>query len=585
MLGQRLIELKVLTPAALEKAIAAQRFLLTHKGQSVMLGDVLQRMRLCSEADIARALALDNEAASSSAQAIELPLRIRRDMTLQVIGYADGVLSVATARPLNDWERQDIVDACEVQGVTVTQVAEERRDTKVILASFANETVDSQDLSRYVEAFNTDPERGQVRVSQLLDAVFKDALECRASDVHFIRTGDALTSGLFYRIDGEVSHRHFFTEDAMRALCMTVKERAPGIDPSDYRRPQDGRLSFDYYTRRIDVRLNATPIEGGESVITRILDPRGVRDDRAMLEDHPLVYTATRSIVNAPAKSSGLALITGPTGSGKSTFMYALVQSGDRLKRNFSTLEDPPEQIIPFVRQVAVSEQSGLTFATGLRNLMRQDVDVMLLGEIRDAETAEYSLRMTETGHLLLATLHTSSVSESISRLLGMQPESYRDTALLTFSRHFQLVSNQKLCRRLCQRCAGHIDLKELVGNERLLAEHLQDNPGLAGRSFGRATGIDPATGEKCPRCEGRGYFGRAMVPEVLALPRGDSPVRSKIYRLLAEGEAPERIFELEGQDGLFYYPRETAALSLLIGGVIDLPTVIEIIGNKLGGV
>lgn len=560
MLGERLLAAGAVRPQDLDLAVRAQRHLqIHHPTQAMTLAEVLLAYRFCDEAAIAEALAGTEE--GFQVQSLDLPYHIRKRLGVKVLGFAAGRLSVAAVAPLTALARQELIDAAELQGVSVEEVVEAPRDMSEVLASLAGSVVDTHNLARHVEEFNTNPVHGAIAVKDLIRELLHDALERRASDIHLDRAPGLLANLVSYRIDGQMRPVYLLTPEACAALASRVKQDC-GMDATNVAVAQDGRMDFDFARRKVDVRVNCLPVEGGETLALRLLDPKNLKPLPVLMREHPAALERTVSLARLPPKASGLVLVTGPTGAGKSTTLYGIVQAAHRTSLKVMTVEDPPEQMIPVARQTPLNPLVGMTYPAVLRAQLRQDCDVLVVGETRDAETAEAALRTAESGHVLMTTLHTASVSEAISRMLGMLSEDYRPVGLLTMARHLLMVSNQKLVRRLCV-CARHAPA---AGEDR---DSLR---GMGADADALMLGV--AVG--CPRCEGTGYFGRVLVPEVLHVPHNAMAVRERIRRILDEGEAPERICELEG---VFYYSREDALLALLAQRVIDLPTAATAMG------
>ncbi len=319
-----------------------------------------------------------------------------------------------------------------------------------------------------------------------LDALLQAAAREGASDVHC----EPKETGLLvrFRVDGVMrEHRHIpvVQRDALIARAKIVG----GMDITERRLPQDGRAKLEEGNRRFNLRLSTVPTVHGESLVIRLLDQTMPAQDFGALGFTDAQATAVSAALAGPA---GIILLTGPTGSGKTTTLHAALHSLDHRSRVIHTLEEPIEYELPTIRQTEIREKIGLTFASSLRSLLRQNPDVILVGETRDAETAQLAIRAALTGHLVLSTLHTNDALAAIPRLRDLGVESFLLAASL------RLVAAQRLVRRLCDECKEpHPD------NERLSAQH-----GLPGARFHRAVG--------CAACQGRGFRGRLAIHEVI---------------------------------------------------------------------
>lgn len=336
--------------------------------------------------------------------------------------------------------------------------------------------------------------------TRTFDAILRAAASEGASDIHFEPKED----GLFvrFRLDGEM-HSHAKLPVAQREALLARGKIFGGMDITEKRLPQDGRAVLKERGRRFHLRLSTLPTVHGESLVIRLLDQTMPGQDFAQLGLAAPQAEALRAALAGPA---GLIYLTGPTGSGKTTTLHAALHALDHEGRVIHTLEDPVEYEFPGIRQTEVREKIGLTFATSLRALLRQNPDILLVGETRDAETAQLAIRAALTGHLVLSTLHTNDALAAIPRLRDLGVESFLLAASL------RLVAAQRLVRRLCPECK-----EPHPENARLRDAHRMPDA-----DFHRAVG--------CPACRGRGFQGRLAIHEVIPA--------EKILPLIA-GNAP----------------------------------------------
>ena len=340
-------------------------------------------------------------------------------------------------------------------------------------------------------------ESGEYRqpVVRLVNALLSDAVKRGASDVHFEPAQEFLR--IRYRIDGVLRQIRSLHRDHWAAIAIRLKVMA-SMNIAERRAPQDGRISLSVSGRAVDFRVSSLPTTFGENIVLRVLDRQKgiVALDRLGLPGD--VLDGLRLMM---ARPEGIILVTGPTGSGKTTTLYSMLNHLDTEAVNIMTLEDPVEYPMERIRQTSVSEAVRLTFAGGVRSLLRQDPDVILIGEIRDAETAEMAFRAAMTGHQVYSTLHTNSAAGAIARLIeaGVPPG--------TMAGNIIGVIGQRLVRRLCPACRQPRDPE---------------------RSERRILGLDSSTealpvyrAAGCPRCEHRGYRGRLALMEVLRFDAG----------------------------------------------------------------
>lgn len=329
-------------------------------------------------------------------------------------------------------------------------------------------------------------------------ALMKRAIESQASDIHV----HAFAGGgvVRLRIDGQLQRVTTISNLVLRSLSRLMKVQG-GMDPSNTLIPQDGRATVRFHGKTYDLRISTLPSSGAEALVMRILDQsRAFSLDKTNFA--PWALTTLRRLGSSP---TGLLLITGPTGSGKTSTLYALLGELNQPTRRIITVEDPVEYKLPGITQVQVNAKAGLTFPKALRSILRQDPDVLLVGEIRDAETAEIAVQTALTGHLVLATLHTQDAIRAITRMaeLGVSPLLLADTVLGVIS--------QRLLRQLCDHCALPV------------AEPLNDTE----RAFKELTGAAPGRrAHGCEKCNFTGFRGRFPIVEVVEI---NSEMRSAL--------------------------------------------------------
>lgn len=331
-------------------------------------------------------------------------------------------------------------------------------------------------------------------VVDFVNKIIADAIEMNVSDIHVEPYKDRAI--LRYRIDGVLRYidHGSFLKEKYPAVSTRLKIMA-SLDIAERRLPQDGAIYFAGNGREFDIRVSVLPVQNGERIVMRLLDRNAVK---LSLDSLNLDQTAHESLMKAIRAPQGLVLVTGPTGSGKSTTLYSCVNEINAEGINILTVEDPVEYNIDGIGQVQVNETIGRSFATALRSFLRQDPEIILVGEIRDQETAEISVKASLTGHLVLSTLHTNSALESVSRLIDMGIPPYLLTNALT------LVVAQRLGRKLCNQC---IEGDKIVTPELLL--------GL-GATQEMASNATPRRGAGCKSCNRTGYKGRQGLYEVL---------------------------------------------------------------------
>jgi MSHA biogenesis protein MshE len=331
-------------------------------------------------------------------------------------------------------------------------------------------------------------------VVKLLQTVFNDATQVRASDIHIEPQEGRLQ--IRFRIDGLLHLQTEADNKIAPALVLRLKLMS-GLDISEKRMPQDGRFNIRVRDQAVDVRISAMPTQYGESVVMRLLNQGGNFLSLDKLGMPPDMLERFRSIIK---RSSGLVLVTGPTGSGKTTTLYAGLAEINSMEQKIITVEDPVEYRLPGINQVQINEKLDLTFARVLRSALRQDPDVILVGEMRDEETAQIGLRAVLTGHLVFSTLHTLDAASTLSRLLDMGAARYMVASAV------QMVIAQRLLRRVCESCGKpHIPTPQEI-------EWLE-HAGVQRNQWGVLM-----QGQGCTHCNNTGYKGRLGVYEMLEM-------------------------------------------------------------------
>ncbi len=335
----------------------------------------------------------------------------------------------------------------------------------------------------------------EVSIIKLVDALIGEALESRASDIHLEPDGEQ--TRVRFRIDGVLHEMKLLPGNLHEPLCCRIKIMAQ-LDIAEHRLPQDGHITLTLEGRTVDVRLSTYPTITGENLVLRLLDQSTVGLKLADLGFAPDVLGQFQQLMQRP---HGMFLVTGPTGSGKTTTLYAALTQMSDVTKNIMTIEDPVEYRMSLIRQTQINLKAGVTFAGGLRSILRQDPDVILVGEIRDTETAQIAIQAALTGHLVLSTLHTNDAAGAIARLLDMQAEPYLLAGTLLG------VIGQRLVRRICPSCQE---------GQRLSPDLQKRYPELTVTYHGRG----------CHACRSTGFSGRLGVFELLVV---DELMRSKI--------------------------------------------------------
>jgi type IV pilus assembly protein PilB len=499
-LGEMLIAAGALNEAQLKEAMVVQR------GGGLRLGEALLKLGHVDEKTLTRALArqqgmpfVDLEKGRPSAEVLErVPAEIALEQGLLPLKQQGAVLVVAVDDPMKRIlaDQLRFMLGCEVTCALAapSALAEALRDA---YGGPADDGVAARLSSEEGDA------EGDAPIVRLVTRTFQEALAQRASDIH-IEPGHGRLRVRF-RVDGMLRDAAVHPEHLHAPLVSRLKIMAR-MDIAEKRKPQDGRIGLELGGRHIDVRASILPSNHGESIVMRLLDRSQSLISLRELGFEDEDYRWFERVIKRP---NGILLVTGPTGSGKTTTLYAALSELNRPDVKIITAEDPVEYHIPGINQVQVNARIGLTFARVLKAMLRAAPNVILVGEIRDLETAEIAIQAALTGHLVFSTLHTNDAPSALTRLadLGLAP--------FLVSAAVHAVLGQRLVRRLCAQCAE----RYVPGPEELLLLGLEPGP-LAGRELRRPRG--------CRACEGSGYRGRVALFELLEI---DEPLRELVFR------------------------------------------------------
>ena len=527
-LGDVLVAAGVITDAALREVLTAQRDAV---GPRRRLGELLVELRLTDERAIANALAsqlgletIDLTRVQPAPDAVRLlPQEVANRAGILVVDRSPQGLVVATADPTNVIALDDVrlytgANSLVVRVAAASAIRDQLARAWSLGGSGSGGSsvstlveddalFDGAEAPRALEADTSSQEDESTPIVRLVTKILGDAVRLRASDIH-VETQRAELR-VRYRIDGVLRDVMTTSRRAAGTVVSRLKIMS-GLDIAERRVPQDGRARISVDGTAIDCRVSTLPALHGEKVVIRLLS-RG--EDITPLESlgfDPPQYAAFTRALSVP---QGLVLITGPTGSGKTNTLYSALAKILTPEKNIVTLEDPVEVQLPGITQVQVNVRAGMTFQAGLRSILRQDPDIVLVGEVRDTETAELALKASLTGHLVLTTLHTNSAAAALTRLVDMGAQPFLVASSLTAS------IAQRLVRRPCAACAAPYVPEEDV---MVLLELTQAD--LAGAT--------PRRGAGCPECGGTGYRGRTAVYEILSV---DAEMRAALMHDASE--------------------------------------------------
>jgi type IV pilus assembly protein PilB len=546
-LGQILIRNRIITEDQLEEALAKQR----ESGDS--LGRVLIELKMVSEGALTSILArqiglkyidLANYDIDISASSL-VDAEVARRYTLIPIGFEDGRLMIAMADPTNVFALDDvrIMTGMEIEPLVAT-----KEDIISAINRFCRADADAQlsvdDLTEEASDNGQEAEIDDAPIVKYVNLLITEAVTDRASDVHIEPMDNDVR--VRFRIDGVLHEIRRNPKQLHPGVVARIKVMAD-MNIAEKRVPQDGRASIDMRGKAIDIRVASLPTIHGEKMVLRILDKSA---SLMSLEELGFRDETMERYSRSFHKPYGTIMVTGPTGSGKTTTLYATLNVLNSIKQNIITVEDPVEYRLPLINQVQVHYKAGLTFASALRSILRCDPDIVMIGEIRDAESAQIAIESALTGHLVLSTLHTNDAPSALTRLLEMGIEPFLIASAV------DCVSSQRLTRKLCDRCKEAYEpdpnFLEKVG---FTWEDMEE------KKLFRSKG--------CPACNRTGFKGRIGVYEVLE-------VSENIEKLVSRNAPHVEIAEMARSEGMKTMREE--GFAKVRQGVTSLEEVLRVI-------
>lgn len=528
-IGEILLKRGAIDEEALNAALLAQ------KSKHDLLGEILIRKGNITEEELLLALAeqfdidyMEKLPESIDAEEIKkaVPLSYLKKNGILPYRIEESLIYVAISDPLNTAPLDDIFSLtgkktlqvlCSREKITskIHSLMEENfSSTEEVMEDITGEEVGglSIDLEEAQDLLDFSDEAPIIR---LVNKLFYQAVKERASDIHIEPYESKVT--IRFRIDGTLYEKLTPPKSFHSAIVSRLKVMA-GLNIAERRLPQDGRIKIKIAGKDVDIRLSVIPTAFGERLVMRILDRASVLlgiSDLGMSSSDVKLFNR---VINA---SNGIVLVTGPTGSGKTTTLYAALGELNSPERNILTVEDPVEYQIDGIGQIPVNSKVGLTFAKGLRSILRQDPDIVMVGEIRDVETAEIAIQASLTGHLVFSTLHTNDAASAVTRLVDMGVEAFLVSATV------RAVIAQRLVRKICQNCRESYDPHDELLDELGIKEEM---------AFYRGKG--------CEQCSGTGYRGRSAIYEIMT-------INEALRRLIVESATRDDIRDEASKGGM----------------------------------
>ena len=557
-LGELLLDADAITQEQLDQALALQ------KSTGHKLGRALTEVGAIDEADLYRFLAkrleieyLDLGSIKLSAETVKLlpEVQARRLRALVLKRDKDGLL-VGMADPTDIFAHDElsrllgksvnIALVNETELLRTIDITYRRTDEINALAAEVKEELGEARID--IDQLTAEEDSAEAPVIKLLQSMFRDAVQVSASDIHI--EPDEFVLRIRQRVDG-VLQEHVIDGRGVAGALVTRLKLMSGLDISEKRLPQDGRFSIRVNETTLDIRVSTLPVQFGEAIVLRLLDQSANLLSLEKLGMPPHLLERFYRMIERP---SGMVLVTGPTGSGKTTTLYSALNYVNKPATKIITVEDPVEYRLPRINQVQVHTRIGLDFGRVLRTALRQDPDIILVGEMRDRETVDIGLRAAMTGHLVFSTLHTVSAVATANRLLDMGAPGYLIGAAL------QGIVAQRLVRRVCESCAEPLELSP--GQSVWLKSQLGSK---------RARDSKFVQGRGCNYCQLTGYRGRIGVYELLEMDDGlTDAMRREDLSAFTSLAAKKKS----------YVPLENCALDYAASGVTSLDEVLRVAGG-----
>lgn len=549
-LGDMLVDLGTITQEQLDEVLKKQKVSGKRLGELLIEEGLITENEMISLLEVQLGIprvypefiTVDEKAVKSISQSLA------NKYTLIPVAYEEDKIKVIMSDPLNIYAMEDIQIATgyEVESCIATYDEIKKMIDKCYSSQYMQKVTEelSKEQQQKFEQKEEKLEIDDVRnapVVKLVDSIIDNAVKNGASDIHIEPFENYIKTR--YRIDGELEEILRTPKETMAALVTRIKILA-GLNIAEKRIPQDGRIITRVDGKPIDLRISVLPTVNGEKIVIRILkkDNFLIGRDKLGLPQEDMIKL--ENIMKSP---HGIILITGPTGSGKSTSLYALLSDLNKPNINVITIEDPVEYTMEGINQVSVNVKAGLTFASGLRSILRQDPDIVMVGEIRDGETAEIAVRASITGHLVLSTLHTNDAPSTIFRLIDMGIEPFLVASSI------EGIIAQRLVKKICPKCKQEYEATE---HEKRLLNHPIDESLKLYRGVG------------CNQCNKTGYKGRTGIYEIMEISR---EIRQAIIKGTTVGELEELCAKNEMKTLRKY------CIELVVNGTTTLDELIKV--------
>lgn len=527
-------------------------------GQSHSLSSLALRSRFVFQEDNAESEGTEGKATQVKDFQALLPVQLCRRLNLVATDWRPGQLIIAVAQPLTESQKVSVMQACSIPVSSLKVIATSRQEVLQRLMDF-DQTGSVEGLLEALKEHGTDASR----LRRLVYVLLREALDLRASDIHLSKKADP-DAWVSYRIDSVMTPCYLLPELLMMALVARIKIEC-GMDASNSRTAQDGRLSLSHRGRSVDFRVSSQPLVDGESLVLRVLDASQIPGLKSLFPHQPEMTGHVRSLLGQSSKTGGLVIVSGATGSGKSTTQYTIACGFERDAVNVITVEDPVEYSLPFAKQIQLQALLNQKAIELERSILRQDPDVLIFGEIRDADSARAALAFAESGHLVITTIHANGVLQIPERFLSIMKQENRQDAKFLIANYLRMAMHQRLVPRLCA-CSEPLSEQESHAV-------VEEADGCTGGLMNlRGFVIHKAVG--CAQCEGTGYRGRIVAHETLVID-AEGQNRIKFSRAF-QADMLEVPADLTMENGVEYLSRLSVFEVLLRHQLVDWSTVFK---------
>ena len=485
-----------------------------------------------------------------------LPVQAWLPLSIHLIGLQSGILRIAPLHEMNERQISALTSTARRSGLNVDHVEVEVWDRAELLETLRSvHDLSADRCEKTLAQWLADTDNG-ILLNQFQRDMLAEALQLRSSDIHILQDNNQDSPNwIKYRIDGDLVPMHLLPAEAMARLT-TLLKRDAGLNFGDKTTPKDGRFGFSWQGRNIDVRVAAGPqAQEGEKLTLRLLDRAALKGFDELFRRHENVANYLSQLLAPEIKGGGgLILLSGPTGSGKTTTLYACVQQIDRRRRHVLTIEDPIEYELRYATQWQVRPgMPGGSFADLIRAAMRHDPDYIVIGEMRDGDTVETALRAAESGHTVISTIHADTALQTFERLRSMMPHERERSSTYTLAQQVKAILNQRLIRTLCQGCAHKGKAHEVLDAQDIHELHISPDSDIRWHNT-----------SGCDLCNRTGIVGRTLLLDAILIALGPGQ-RNSIYEKLMSN-----VNAVRHEQGVTIHTRQEGLIDLVLSGLID---------------